>query len=187
MKSSFFYCSILITSGLCLIFTVISYAQNKKIDPSAIVKAHNISRSEVSSPNIVWSAKLETKAAQWAQTLKQKDCAIQHSGPGENLFWASGKKHATSKDKNGNWIWQITPQDITEENVVNSWADEKQWYRHTTNRCMAPRGQSCGHYTQVVWKNTRKVGCAMAICDDKSQVWVCNYEPIGNIVGQKPY
>ena len=44
-----------------------------------------------------------------------------------------------------------------------------------------------GHYTQVVWKNSKEVGCAMAVCSDKSQVWVCNYSPPGNISGQKPH
>jgi pathogenesis-related protein 1 len=45
----------------------------------------------------------------------------------------------------------------------------------------------CGHYTQVVWKNSMEVGGGMAICDNKSQVWVCNYNPPGNVEGEKPY
>ena len=184
--NSFFY-SILITAGLCLCLTVNCHAQDKNIDHDTMVQAHNTWRTEVGTPPIVWSTELETKAAQWAKVLQQKNCAMQHSGPGENLYWASGQKHANSKDKNGNWIWQVTLQNITEEGVVNSWAEEKQWYQHATNRCKAPRGQSCGHYTQVVWKDTSKVGCAMAACKDKSQIWVCNYTPVGNIVEQNPY
>jgi pathogenesis-related protein 1 len=39
----------------------------------------------------------------------------------------------------------------------------------------------------VVWRDTKEVGCAMAICANKSQLWVCNYYPAGNMVGKKPY
>jgi pathogenesis-related protein 1 len=45
----------------------------------------------------------------------------------------------------------------------------------------------CGHYTQVVWKDSKEVGCAAYQCDDKSQVWVCQYKPAGNYVDQKPF
>jgi pathogenesis-related protein 1 len=39
----------------------------------------------------------------------------------------------------------------------------------------------------VVWKNTTEVGCAMAVCPDFIQVWVCSYNPPGNVSGQKPF
>jgi len=46
----------------------------------------------------------------------------------------------------------------------------------------------CGHYTQVVWRSTTTVGCAMAVCkDSQEQIWVCQYQKPGNWVGQKPY
>ena len=66
-------------------------------------------------------------------------------------------------------------------------------YSSATNKC-AP-GKVCGHYTQVVWRNTTHVGCATAICTKNSpfgaqfptwQLWVCNYTPPGNFVG-KPF
>jgi len=31
------------------------------------------------------------------------------------------------------------------------------------------------------------VGCAAYQCSDKSQVWICQYHPAGNIVGRKPF
>ncbi|MCI5145928.1 MAG: SCP-like extracellular, partial [Candidatus Electrothrix sp. AR3] len=39
----------------------------------------------------------------------------------------------------------------------------------------------------VVWKETTEVGCAMSVCNDKSQIWVCSYHPAGNVVGKRPY
>jgi len=47
----------------------------------------------------------------------------------------------------------------------------------------------CGHYTQVVWSGTTHVGCAAAIdasCE-WAQVWVCQYSPPGNYMGQTAY
>ncbi|MDO9190699.1 MAG: CAP domain-containing protein [Sulfurimicrobium sp.] len=45
----------------------------------------------------------------------------------------------------------------------------------------------CGHYTQLVWKKTTAVGCGMAVCGSRDQIWVCQYSPAGNWAGQKPY
>ena len=67
--------------------------------------------------------------------------------------------------------------------MVGQWTAEKASYDHSTNTCSA---QTCGHYTQVVWAATTKLGCGMATCGD-TQVWVCNYDPQGNYTGQAPY
>ncbi|XWS52169.1 hypothetical protein CRYUN_Cryun11dG0043900 [Craigia yunnanensis] len=34
----------------------------------------------------------------------------------------------------------------------------------------------CGHYTQIVWKNTRRIGCARVICDNGDVFMTCNYD-----------
>jgi hypothetical protein len=36
-----------------------------------------------------------------------------------------------------------------------------------------------GHFTQVVWKGSKQVGCGVAACGDKTY-WVCRYTPTGN-------
>jgi len=41
-------------------------------------------------------------------------------------------------------------------------------------------GGECGHYTQVVWANSRYVGCAFRRCPHKV-VTICNYWPAGNL------
>ncbi|MCI5224143.1 MAG: SCP-like extracellular, partial [Candidatus Electrothrix sp. AR4] len=74
-------------------------------------------------------------------------------------------------------------QNITAQNVVDAWGNEITDYDYSDNSCHSV----CGHYTQVVWKTTMEVGCGMATCNDKSQIWVCQYTPQGNMVGEKPY
>ena len=49
---------------------------------------------------------------------------------------------------------------------------------------------SAGHYTQVVWRDTQKVGCGASTCNIQGFdgiYWVCNYDPPGNLVGRRPY
>ncbi len=78
--------------------------------------------------------------------------------------------------------------------AVAAWAGEAQDYDYATNGC-AP-GKQCGHYTQIVWRDTLRVGCAHRACDTNSpfgaqlpswDFWVCDYEPPGNFVGRRPY
>ncbi|MGV1100049.1 CAP domain-containing protein [Thiovibrio sp. JS02] len=164
--------------------------QDKKVDGMCMIEEHNAWRAQVGSPGLRWSKNLARQAAKWAAVLKKDGCALRHSrskGVGENLYWASAKKTATRKDSFGRWIWKNSPQQVTEKDVVASWGSEKKWYSHRNNSCNAPDGAGCGHYTQMVWKTTTEVGCAAAICEDQSQIWVCNYAPAGNVVGRKPY
>jgi len=42
-----------------------------------------------------------------------------------------------------------------------------------------------GHFTQVVWKDSRELGVGRAFSDDEQRVFVvCNYFPAGNIIGR---
>ena len=66
--------------------------------------------------------------------------------------------------------------------VVETWAAELADYDAKKNRCKGV----CGHYTQIVWRKSQRLGCGMASCGD-TEVWVCNYDPPGNFLGQRPY
>jgi pathogenesis-related protein 1 len=73
------------------------------------------------------------------------------------------------------------------DNAVSDWAGERRYFDARTGRC---RGGECGHYTQVVWRGTTHVGCASAGCPTdgmNATVWVCNYRPAGNVIGERPY
>ena len=133
-----------------------------------ILAAHNAWRKKVDVPALTWSSDLAAYAQDWANTMKDRGCEMEHrtSGNfGENLAWAGGRR-------------------LAPETVVDLWGGEEVHYNYANNRCA--RGEVCGHYTQLVWANTKQVGCAVAQCSD-SETWVCNYDPAGNVVGQKPY
>ena len=178
MKKAFNYKRLaLLFVPLALALIRVVYATEGEVDPSSMVAAHNKWRSEVGVPDIKWSETLAKTAQAWADNLKSKGCVLEHSkdsGYGENLYWAGPVTWSDGRTE----VQSITPQ-----KVVDNWGSEKQNYNHSKNSCSGV----CGHYTQVVWKNSMEVGCGMAICDNKSQVWVCNYNPPGNVEGEKPY
>ena len=130
--------------------------------------AHNAVRTQLGIGDLSWDPTVAAVAQAYAEQLAAENCALYHSmgDYGENLYWASG--------------FEPTPQDVT-----GSWASEVEYYDYATNSC-AP-GQMCGHYTQIVWADTERLGCGMAICADGSEEWVCNYDPPGNYVGEWPY
>ena len=157
------------------------------IDRKRMVSAHNRWRVGVGVAGLHWSDALEKKAAAWAKHLKEKNrCQMKHSGPGENLYWASALRVTSRINGRVNKV-ETRLQAVSEERAVDSWGSEKQWYSYQSNNCRAPAGQSCGHYTQMVWQGSHKVGCARDICPDNSQIWVCEYDPPGNIIGRRPY
>lgn len=78
---------------------------------------------------------------------------------------------------------------------MGAWFDEHQFYTYATRTC--DEDEQCGHYTAIVWAETRYVGCGMAVCDSItgiSSYWetnggtfgVCNYAQAGNN-GNFPY
>lgn len=154
-----------------------------EIDTVGFVAAHNRWRAEagVSEP-LAYSPTLAASAQAWADHLKKRErCKMLHSKPdgryGENLYWASALQWSDGRRE----LQRVSP-----DKVVNSWAGEKADYDYVNNRC-AP-GKMCGHYTQIVWRNTNEVGCAVAVCEDtQEQIWVCQYKPAGNWMGSKPY
>ena len=147
---------------------------------AGITERHNLVRSNVSpaaSPPLsplVWSSELAAIAQSYADK-----CVFEHSRGGklgENLYAGSGG-------------------DASGPGVVDDWASESAAYNFANDECA--KGKQCGHYTQVVWRGTQRVGCGAAQCkvgspfgdtnDGAWQNWVCNYDPPGNFIGEQPY
>jgi pathogenesis-related protein 1 len=141
----------------------------------AFVAAHNQHRAHVSPaanpplPNVTWSNELAAQARAWAER-----CEFNHSKTdlGENL---SARTDMADP-----------------EVIVAAWAAEGENFDYKRNRCAS--GEVCGHYTQVVWRDSTQIGCGMAQCgaggpfgDTQWFLWVCNYSPAGNWSGQRPY
>jgi pathogenesis-related protein 1 len=164
---------------------------------AGMTAAHNKVRAAVTDtqtplPDLTWSPTLAAYAQEWTDSLA-KTCNPQHrsstelqkKGYGENLaMFGSGGFGATSS---------------TAQKAVDGWAGEVKCWTYgafmTGDKCdvacyTGMNSDGCGHYTQIVWRNTKQVGCGISTCAQGGMnvdIWVCNYSPAGNYVGQKPY
>ncbi|MGC9503989.1 pathogenesis-related family 1 protein [Baaleninema sp.] len=138
----------------------------RNVNRTEMLETHNYWRQQVGVPPLTWSSELASYAQEWADRLADRGFEMQHrsqSPYGENIAWASGR-------------------DLSATEVVNMWAEERSDYNYETNSCR----DVCGHYTQVVWRDTQEVGCGMAT-NGREEIWVCNYDPPGNYIGERPY
>jgi uncharacterized protein YkwD len=142
-----------------MLLCALAYA-GSGVDERALVEAHNRLRAKHCAPPLEWSKKIAASAQKWAGHLHQI-CALQHSGGqyGENL--AAG-----------------TSGMLDENRVVSMWYDESKHYNYKSGGF----SMKTGHFTQVVWKETRALGCAKTSCNGLD-VWVCQYDPPGNVEG----
>lgn len=149
---------------------------------SALLKNHEDARAEVGLGALSWDDRLAKDAQSYADTLA-KSGAWEHDpknhrgyryGPyGENLY-ASTRKPSL-------------------EDASKAWVREKAAYHYgeVGDESTCDKGALCGHYTQIIWKETTHVGCAMSQYQTgEMKYWylvVCKYKVPGNYIGQTPY
>jgi pathogenesis-related protein 1 len=131
----------------------------------AMVQAHNSIRNRSKLPPLVWSSKVAAVAQQWAEVLLARNEFTHRPKAeyGENLYEIRGAISSPAQ-------------------VVSDWGSESRNYDYRTNSCR----DVCGHYTQIVWRDTRELGCGVAR-NARREVWVCDYNPSGNWVGRRPF
>jgi pathogenesis-related protein 1 len=139
-----------------------------------ITVEHNIARSAVDAPPLEWSPRLAAIAQAWSDRIAAQGCRLERSPDrslGENLAGFSGTLASVG-------------------DVVASWIEERACYAgpdaKSAHTCRPGCG-GCAHYTQVVWRGSTHLGCGVASCGADREVWTCNYEPAGNVVGAAPY
>ncbi|XP_035203052.1 peptidase inhibitor 16 isoform X8 [Oxyura jamaicensis] len=141
-----------------------------------ILDGHNKYRSQVSPPamdmlKMSWDTELEAFAQAYA----------------EKCIW----DHNKERGRRGENLFAMAPT-LDLEFAVEDWNGEEKYYNLTTSVCVP--GQMCGHYTQVVWASTHRIGCGAKFCEkidgietEDMYLLVCNYYPPGNVKGRKPY
>ncbi|XP_030451416.2 pathogenesis-related protein 1C [Syzygium oleosum] len=135
--------------------------------PREFIQAHNKVRLGLGEPPLKWDKSLAKYSRRFA-SKRAADCKMIHSyGPyGENIFWGAQAAWSPSQ-------------------VVDSWVSESKFYNARNNACAT--GQMCGHYTQIVWRDSARVGCAWVACLNGGMYAICSYDPPGNYVNESPF
>ncbi|KAF7126708.1 hypothetical protein RHSIM_Rhsim11G0148100 [Rhododendron simsii] len=153
---------------VCLTLLAMLHSSHGQNSPQDYLDGHNSARSAVGVGPMTWDDNVAAFAQDYANQ-RIGDCALQHSGGGgkygENITVGSGDF-------------------MTGAAAVDLWVGEKANYDYNSNSCI---GGECGHYTQVVWKNSVRLGCARVQCNSGSWFITCNYDPQGNFIGERPY
>ena len=152
-------------------------------DKRKALKIHNDAREDVGSPPLVWSSKLEKQALLYAKILARKDekkrMKNSETNDGENMTYSYSAEI----------INKVTAPTFSKTPLADAslgWYEEISDYRYSKVKKRRV-GPPIGHYTQMVWKDTRQVGIAYAISKKGSVYVVARYYPAGNFVGEYPY
>ena len=135
-----------------------------------MLQLHNYYRARHSAAPLTISQRLNHIAQKYAEHLAATS-KFEHSGNkfenenlGENLYmqWISmGKVPVSGKD------------------AAKSWYDEIDLYSFKR----AKYSEETGHFTQMIWKSTQKMGVGVALSPNGREVYiVANYYPAGNII-----
>ena len=140
-----------------------------------VLAAHNAERESLGLAPMVWDRKLALSAAGYARELA-------HNGQFRHSANVAGQP------LEGENLWRGTAGAFTPEHMVERWIAEKQHFRIGKFPFTTTTGDvgDVSHYTQIVWRQSRHVGCAIARADGK-EVLVCRYSKPGNVIGQTVY
>ncbi|KAI5929382.1 Peptidase inhibitor 16 [Manis javanica] len=143
----------------------------------AMVELHNLYRAQASPP-----------AANMLQMRWDEELAAFAKAYAQQCVWGHNKE----RGRRGENLFAITDEGMDVPLAMEEWHHEREHYNLSAATCH--RGQMCGHYTQVVWAKTERIGCGSHFCEKLQgveetniQLLVCNYEPPGNVKGQRPY
>jgi uncharacterized protein YkwD len=139
-----------------------------------ILAAHNRERQTLGLEPLSWNPALAQSAQRWADHLAQT-----------GRFEHAPENHVAPEGEN---LWAGTKGYYTPEAMVDAWIREKRFFRPGTfpDNSTTGRVEDIGHYTQVVWRATREVGCAEATSAGED-ILVCRYAEAGNYRGEQPF
>jgi len=141
---------------------------------NAMMGAHNQTRARVGAPALQWSEALALDAAVYAQLMARTGRFGHDSQSG-------------SRERQGENLWMGTRNAYDHVDMISSWVEEDRYFKpgRFPENSTTGNWSDIGHYTQIIWPTTRRVGCALA----SNRQWdylVCRYSPAGNVMGRDP-
>ena len=139
-----------------------------KINEENWLYEHNKYRKRLNHPLLVWNKNLENQSSKYAALLKNTN--IFKHGDYCNPICRGSKcnNHGFRCGQNLEKTFGYIPTPAT---VVNNWYNECKKYEGKPS-------EDSGHYTQLIWKNAKQVGCSI-----QGDISACLYDT-GNILGE---
>lgn len=141
-----------------------------------LLAGHNRERANLGIAPLKWDDALAQDAARWAQHLVQVGY-LEHSedAPGD-------------PDPQGENLWAGTRGYYGPDQMVGLWVAEKKDFKPGIfpNNSTTGDLDDVGHYTQVAWRSSKAVGCAIAR-GRRDDFLVCRYSEGGNVIGERPF
>jgi hypothetical protein len=137
-----------------------------------MLQEHNLYRRRHGVPDLTYDRDLARAAAEWCDhlattnTWAHSDQSDSEEGYGENLYYSYGM-----------------PLDKVPATAVKKWYDEIELYDFSNPGFSFPTG----HFTQLIWRDTTNVGCAVTdpdINEKEKSYACCQYTPPGNWRGE---
>lgn len=134
---------------------------------------HNDARADVRMPPLSWDPALAKAAESYARELARRS-VFEHS------------KQPRGPAAHGENLWTGTRGAYRYEEMAQHWIDERRDFVNgaVPNVSRTGRFGDTGHYSQIVWNGTTRVGCALA-SNRRDDYLVCRYSPAGNVWGRK--
>lgn len=142
----------------------------------AMIDGHNDARAAAGVPAVRWDARLAADAQIWADRI-----AV--TGRFEHSPFGRGSDPAGE----GENLWMGARGYFSYASMVDTWTREGRYFVDglMPNLSTTGRWQDVGHYTQIIWRDTTRVGCALS-SDDRNDYVVCRYSVPGNVLGRRP-
>jgi hypothetical protein len=163
---------------MSLVFAALFAAAGSLAPPSpdslrqTVLRVHDEERRAVGSPPLEWDDALARDAASWAQHLART-----------RTFDHCANLGCPTADEGEN-LWMGTKGAYTLSTMLHGWSDEKRLLKRMSS--WEDDYHAVGHYTQMVWADTSRVGCAIA-SNRSDEYLVCRYETAGNVMGESPF
>jgi hypothetical protein len=149
--------------------------RDDRLMQDVVLGMQNEERESLGLAPLAWDSALAADAARYARQMAQT-----------NIFRHSARSSRTIPSGENLWMGSRGLYDY--EVMVGSFLDEKRWFRRSgklPDVSVTGRWEDVGHYTQIIWRGTRKVGCALAEGQSYDYL-VCRYYPAGNVFGRNP-
>jgi hypothetical protein len=142
---------------------------------AAILDRHARERVAVGVPPLRWDETLAAHARVYAEEMART-----------RRFAHAEQPHGPTRE--GENLWTGTRGAYAYSEMIGHWAAERRDFVNGVTPAFSRTGrwEDVAHYTQMVWRGSTRVGCALA-SNASDDYLVCRYAPAGNVVGQRTY